>query len=140
MADRLDGVYFSPQRDDHKIVFRFKGKGPWERFETFQPYNIRRAIEVSFDLVEEYRPGSLDRAAQLDDYEFQNNAQRKRRYIAKEKDVLYIDSPYLAKRAVASVRQYFVITNVSWGRTYEILRLCCDGAEVPLQPIGRLKF
>ena len=140
MTGELKGVYFSPWWKNRRLIFRFREHGRWERFEAFRPWEVREALKVALERIEESVPGALSKAAELDDQEFQSNARRKRRYIAENKDLLYLNSPHLTERSSEPVKDHWVVTNIAWRDVPSIIRLVCEAAGVTYEPLGNLRF
>ncbi len=53
---------------DRRIVFRYKN-GRWDIFESFRPWDIREALKIGLEKIEESNPGAIAKAAELDDQE-----------------------------------------------------------------------
>ena len=77
-----------------RIVFHYKMER-WEIFESIRPWSIREALRISLQRIDEAMPGTLEKAAVVDDKNWQRNRLRTRRYIAASADLLYIGSPHL---------------------------------------------
>lgn len=92
------------------IVFYYK-TARWEYFETFAPRSIREALKVSLKIIDDEFPGALDKAAKLDDKDWQADRKRTRRYVAENPDIIYIDSPHLQGQ-VENVKGFFLPTNI----------------------------
>ena len=124
---RLLAVY-ARVSSNKRIIFRYQ-MGRWDYVDSFHPHTIGEALKVAFERIEEARPGTLARAAQLDDDDFQTNKRRKRRYVAESRDLLYIESPYLEPES-DTASGYWFITNIPWSNVPAMLRLACKAAEV----------
>lgn len=72
-------------------MFRYKNER-WDIFESLRPWDIREAIKIGLQRIEDAVPGTLEKAAELDDQNWRNNKRRTRRYIAEASELLYIDS------------------------------------------------
>jgi hypothetical protein len=111
-----------------RIVFRYKA-GRWEVFESLRPWDIREALKVSLERIDDAFPGGLAKAAELDDANWQASKRRTRRYIAESPDLIYIDSPHLQAQ-LETVRGFYVPTNIPWRDVPGILRLVCKAAGI----------
>ncbi len=123
---------------DRRIVFRYKN-GRWDIFESFRPWDIREALKIGLEKIEESIPGAIAKAAELDDQEWQTNKRRSRRYIAETPDLLYIESPHLKQQA-EPVGNYYVITNIPWRDVPHILSLACRAADIEYGSLSNLTF
>ena len=123
---------------DRRIVFRYKD-GRWDIFESIRPWDIREALKISLERIEEAVPGSIQKAANLDDKNWQSNNRRTRRYIAETPDLLYIGSPHLQAHS-AEVAGYHVLTNIPWRDVPRILRLACEASEIEYGTLGNFSF
>ena len=109
-------------------MFRYE-EPRWTIVETFRPPNIREAFRTAIGRVEDAVPGSLAKAAELDDAEFQSTGRRKRRYLAESPELLYLDSPHL-KESAEPVGDYYVDTHIAWLRVPVVLKLLCQAAGI----------
>ena len=125
-------------RKDPRIVFRYKD-GRWDVFESLRPWGIREALKISLERVEAAVPGALEKAAHLDDKNWQSNRRRSRRYIAESPELLYIESPHLQAQSEA-VSRYHVLTNIPWRDVPLILRLACQAAEIEYGALSNISF
>ena len=133
----LKGIYCDAGRN-RRIVFHYK-IGRWNQFESLYPWDIREALQISLERVEEALPGSLERAANLDDENWLSSSRRTRRYIAERREFLYIESPHLQSQS-QEVSGYYVTTNIPWRDVPTILRLLCQAARIEYQPLACLSF
>jgi hypothetical protein len=123
---------------DRRIVFRYK-LGRWDTFDVFRPLDIREALHVALTRVEEAIPGSLAKAAEIDDKNWMKSKQRTRRYIAESPELIYIDRIDLRKQS-EPVAGLHVLTNISWAKVPDILRLVCKAAAVEYGHLGSLSI
>lgn len=121
-----------------RIVFRYKEQR-WDIFESLRPWEIREALRVVLERVETAVPGTLAKAATLDDEEWRSNKRRSRRYLAESPDLLYIGSPHLEGLSEAFAG-YYVVTNIPWRDVSGILRLVCKGAGIQYGSLSDLSF
>ena len=123
---------------ERRIVFRYKKKR-WQIFESLHPWDIREALKISLERIEEAFPGALAKASTLDDKNWQSTKRRTRRYIAERPDLIYIDSPHL-RAQVETVAGYYVPTNIPWRDVPDILRLACKAAGIEYGSLATIKF
>lgn len=133
----LKSIYASFWRGK-RIVFRYS-KGRWGIYEAVSPWEIGEALSISLQKIEEAFPGSLEKAAQVDDKNWQCSKSRSRRYIAESPDLLYIASPHLKRQSVA-ISGFHVVTNISWAAVPNILRLVCDAAGIEYGNLSNISF
>lgn len=134
----LKGIYCRVWGMEKRIVFDYRS-GRWSFFESLSPWDIREALRVTLKRIEEAMPGSMEKAAILDDENWLANKRRTRRYIAENPDLLYIDSPHLKDQAEA-IAGYYVITNIPWRDVPGILRLVCKAAGFKFGPLADFSF
>ena len=125
----LKAIYASFWRGK-RIVFRYS-KGRWGIYEAVSPWEIGEALSISLQKIEEAFPGSLEKAAQVDDKNWQCSKSRSRRYIA--------ESPHLKRQSVA-ISGFHVVTNISWAAVPNILRLVCDAAGIEYGNLSNILF
>ena len=125
-------------RKDRRIVFLYK-KQRWQIFESLRPWDIREALKISLEIIEEAIPGALAKASALDDKNWQSNKRRTRRYIAENQNLIYINSPHL-RAQVVSIAGYYVPTNIPWRDVPAILCLACKAAEIEYGSLATIKF
>ncbi len=123
---------------DRRIVFRYK-KQRWQIFESLRPWDIRDALKISLERIEEALPGALAKASALDDKNWQSTKRRTRRYIAESPDLIYINSSHL-RAQIESVADYYVPTNIPWRDVPDILHLACKAAEIEYGSLATIKF
>ena len=111
-----------------RIEFYYRS-GRWTISEALCPWDIREALIVTLERIEQAVPGSLGKAAKLDDENWLANKRRTRRYIAESPELLYIESPHL-KNQSAAIAGYHVLTNMPWCDVPSILRLVCQAANI----------
>jgi hypothetical protein len=125
-------------RKDQRLIFRYK-VGRWEHFESLTAWDIREALRTTMERVEEAVPGTVAKAAAIDDENWKNNKRRSRRYIAESPDLLYIDSPHLESQS-EGIAGYFVVTNIPWRDFPGIVRLLCQAAEIRYGSVSDIAF
>ena len=125
-------------RKERRIVFRYKMQR-WDIFESLRPWDIREALKVTLEKIEEAIPGAVAKAAALDDKNWLSNKRRTRRYIAESPDLIYIDSPHLQAQS-EQIAKHHVLTNIPWRDVPDILRLVCKAAGVEYGSLANLTF
>jgi hypothetical protein len=134
---RLIAVHCSVSRTK-RIVFRYKDQR-WDIFESLDPWDIREALRVALGRIEDAHHGSLAKAAEIDDREWQSNKHRTRRYIAESAELLYLGSPHLTKQS-EPVAGHHVLTNIPWRDVPKIIRLVCSAAEIDYGSLSGISF
>lgn len=135
---KLTALHCSVWGREKRLVFRYKS-GRWDLFESIRPWNIREALKVGLEKIEDAFPGAVAKAAILDDKNFQSNKRRTRRYIAERRDLLYPDSPHLRSQS-EFVGGHWVVTNISWPDVPAILKLVCESAPVQYGSLSGISF
>lgn len=137
MARLLKSIHCSIWKP-RRIVFRYKNER-WDIFESLRPWDIREAIKIGLQRIEDAVPGTLEKAAELDDQNWRNNKRRTRGYIAEASELLYIDSPHLQAQS-ESVAGYYFVTNIPWKDVPHILRLACKAAGIEYGTLSDISF
>ena len=109
------------------------------RRESLRPWDIREALHVSLERVEEVLPGSLENACKIDDENWLSGSRRTRRYIAESPELLYIESPHLQSQS-EEVSGYYVTTNIPWRDVPGIFRLLCEAAGIEYGPLANVSM
>lgn len=135
---KLIALHCSVLRREKRLVFRYKS-GRWDLFESLRPWDIREALKVGLEKIEDAFPGAVAKAAALDDKNFQTNKRRTRRYIAEHQDLLYIDSPHLIDQSEC-VAGHWVVTNIPWRDVSAILKLVCESAQMQYGSLSGISF
>ena len=126
-------------RYNHKrrtISFRYEKPG-WVISEKFHPSSVRETLRTTLETVEEAIPGSIAKAAELDDANQQFSKKQERRYVAETPDLLYLGSPHLAERYAELAGDYYVDTHHGWPSISKILNLICDAADIRFDEAAR---
>ena len=123
---------------NQRIVFRYS-QGRWQFFESFRPLDIREALRVTLEKIEEANPGALAKASVLDDKNWLCTKRRTRRYIAESADLIYIDSPHLRNQTVR-IAGHRVLTNIPWRDVGVVLMLVCKAVGVEYGSLSKLSF
>ena len=134
----LQGIYCRVWGKEKRIVFEYRS-GRWRDFESFSPWDIREALRETLERIEHAVPGSLEKAAKLDDENWLMNRRRTRRYISEDPDLLYIESPHLKDQA-EPIAGYYVITNIPWRDVSGILRLVCKAAGIKCSSLAEIRI
>jgi len=119
---------------------------------------VRREIDSSQDVYEVHRhatyhglladlltvlntisPGFMKDVAELDDQRFMASKHKTRRYVAEDRDLLYIDSPHLAE-ASKQVLGYWVVTNIGRNEAIAIAGFACRAAGVKSESMAKLRL
>ena len=134
-SSRIVCVYLELVRTPYFYLIHTKVTQVHDRFDRYEPKTLRNFMVGLFAVLAEGRPEFLPRLAELDDAEFMKSPQH-RRYIAKERDVLYIKSAHLERYSV-EFQGYWVGTNVKRTQAGSVARLACQAAGVPCESIRK---
>lgn len=119
-------------------MFRYSQR-PWQFFESFRPRDIREALRVTLEKIEEANPGALAKASVLDDKNWLLNKRRTRRYVAESADLIYIDSPHFRNQTV-QIAGHHVVTNIPWRNVRVALMLVGKAVGVEYGSLSKLSF
>ena len=128
-------VYLELIREPHFFLTHISVAPGLDRYERHEPVNLPDFMLRLFGVLAEDHPDFLERLSNLDDAEFMKSSKH-RRYVAKDRDVLYIKSPHLEHHSVP-FRGYWVGTNVGSTQVESIAKLACKAADVPCASIRR---
>ena len=135
-SEMIMGIYLELVKRPYFFVVHTRLSTTHERYDKYQPRSLREFTLTLFELLAEERPDFMRTLAELDDREFMKSPQH-RRYVAKERDVLYIKNPHLEHFAV-EFRGYWVGTNVSHSQVRSVVGLACEAAGVHCASIRQL--
>ena len=123
-----------------KIVWETQKGWRYKSYEMFSVWNIVDALEVSLRLLLIHNPKFLPKFEKLDDKEFMDNPRRKRRYITKEREVLYPqkDDQFTKKNSV-ELFGYWFATNIGTRELRTILETACKAANLHFAKVTALK-
>ena len=111
-------------------------KGRWSIEESFYPQNVRDAFRTTFEKIEKSCPGSIAKTAKLEDEEYQNNARRKRRYVAESPDLIHPHNVDLIVQGhIEPIGDYYVDTNKRWDDIPKILKQLCRAASISFKQL-----
>lgn len=134
--EKILSIYVELVRRPYFFVVHTRVSPTHERYDRHQPPTLRDFMLKLFDVLAEGRPAFMSILSQLDDREFMKSPQH-RRYVAKERDILYIKNPHLEHYAV-EFRGYWVGTNVSHSQVRSVADLACEAAGVQCASIRKL--
>ena len=132
----IRGVYLELVKRPYFFVTHSQLSADHERFDRYSPPTLREFMLQLFGILADASPGFMKALAEIDDREFMKSPQH-RRYVAKDRDVLYIRSPHLERNAV-EFRGYWVGTNVSHSQVDSVARMACKAANVTCASIRKL--
>jgi len=128
-------VYLELVREPYFFLVHARVAAGHDRYDRYEPRTLRDFMLHLFGLLAEGRPEFMKRLAELDDAEFMKSSQH-RRYVAKEREVLYIKSEHLERYSVQFLG-YWVGTNVKSTQAASVARLACQAADVPCTTIRK---
>jgi hypothetical protein len=89
--------------------------------------------------LKEFQPDVLEKAAAIDDERFMSSKHKERRYIARERNLLYINSPHLTEKHSRAVDDHWMITNMGRPETYSLLSTITSASGLKREPFAELK-
>ena len=113
------------------IVWKAQKRGRYKSYDVFDAWGIMEALEIAIRLLLIHNPKVLTKFEKLDDQEFMDNPKRKRRYISKEREVLYPQKDdEFAKKYSAELFGYWFATNIGIRELKTIIETACVAANV----------
>ena len=99
------------------------------------------------DLVEsllldtrDFQPDILEKVAAVDDRRFMASPHKSRRYIVRERDLLYINSPHLTEKHSRKIGDHWMITNMGRPETYAFLSAITSASALKRDSFSELKL
>lgn len=137
---KLLGIYTALFRSPRRFAIHAQCGSRHESYNIYWPKSIKDCLFALFGFLSANNPKFLADLEKLDDTEFLGRKHRSRRYIAKEKDVLYIESPHLTDKYAEKYDQYWLATNIGWKEARTIIRMACKAAGLKYGPLSTIKF
>lgn len=113
------------------------------RHVTFDVYRPRTLGDFVYELLSIFSaesPSFMEAIAKIDDNEFMGSKHKSRRYIADQKDLLYIGNPKLAEKYAREQDGYWFITNIGAKETRRFARMAAKAAGVPCGSISKVSL
>ena len=139
-SKKIVGVYASVFRAPRRLVIHRQPAIRHEQYDAYRPYTLKELLFELFDALHAHDANFLDKLDKLDDAEFQRSRHRTRRYLAEDKDVLYINSPHLTAKHVERFRGYWFATNIGGKEAGRTIGLACKAAGVKHSGISAIKL
>jgi|GEM_PF-6708546 negative regulator of replication initiation len=105
------------------------------RYDRYEPKDLCDFLLKLFEVLSEGHSEFMKSLAEIDDTKFIQGPQH-RRYVAKERDLLFIQSPHLEEHSVQFLG-YWVGTNNNKTQVASIARLACKAANIPCSTIRK---
>ncbi len=105
----------------------------WKRqcIESYVAFDIQDALKIILKHTLISDPASLAKMERLDDKEFTKSAHRKRRYIAKHLEIVYLQKDEaFAKKNSIELYGYWFPTNIGFKELSSIFLLACEAVGV----------
>jgi hypothetical protein len=135
-SSAIAGVYIELVRRPYFFVVHSMVSERHERYDRYAPATLKDFMLTMLEVLSHDRPGFMESLAEIDDREFMKSAQH-RRYVAKERELLYIKNPHLVADS-ARFRGYWIGTNVSHTQVDSFARVACEAAGVKAASIRKL--
>ena len=140
MSDgKILAVYVGLIRPPCRFAIHRKVNADRELFELYKPSTLHDLVSQLLTVLNSVRPDFMSKVAELDDKLFQESSHKSRRYVAEDRDVLYIGSPHLTKNS-EQVLGYWVITNIGRKEVGTIIGLACHAAGVRRESISKVRL
>jgi hypothetical protein len=88
----------------------------------------------------EWFPDILERVAAVDDKRFMASPHKSRRYIASDRDILYIASPHLTEKFSRAIGDHWMITNMGRQETYAFLSTIVSASGLKRESLSEIKL
>lgn len=134
------GVYAAFFRPPRRFAIHRQTGPRQESYEIYRPSTIKDFLFTLLDVLVANNSNFLAKLEKVDDSEWQRRGHRTRRYIAKEKDVLYIAHPKLATKYAEEYGQYWLATNIGWKEASAIVRSACKAAGIKCRPLTSVRL
>ena len=96
--------------------------------------NIIGTLELGISLLLQRDPRLLRKLERIDDKEFTSSSHRKRRYLARDLEVLYLEKDIaFGKKYSAELFGYYFATNIGKKELTTILSNACEAAGIPFE-------
>ena len=102
-------------------------------------YSLPDLIESLLLDVQQFQPDILEKVAQVDDKRFMASPHKSRRYIARERELLYINSPHLTEKHSKRIGDHWMITNMGRPETYAFLSAITGASGLKREAFSELK-
>ena len=103
-------------------------------------YALPDLIESILLDIQGFQPDILEKVAAVDDRRFMASPHKSRRYIVRERDLLYISSPHLTENHSRKVGDHWMITNMGRPETYAFLSAITSASGLKRESFSELKL
>ena len=116
----------------HPLAIHEIEKSGWkyQRIETFAAFDIQDALKIILKRILLAEPSLLEKMERQDDKDFTESSHRKRRYISKHLEVIYLQKDdAFAKKHSVELYGYWFPTNIGFSELSAIFHLACKAAK-----------
>ena len=103
-------------------------------------FSLPDLIESLLLDLQQFQPDILQKIAAVDDRRFMASPHKSRRYIVRERELLYIASPHLTDKHSRRVGDHWMITNMGRSETYAFLSAITAGSGLKRESLSELKL
>lgn len=137
---KILGVYTALSRPPRRFAIHSQNGFRRETYDIYRSSTVKDCLFSLLGTLSANDPGFLAKLEKLDDSGFLGRKQRTRRYIARDKEVLYIESPHLAEKYAEKYDQYWLATNIGWKEARTIVNMTCKAAGLKYGSLSAVKF
>jgi hypothetical protein len=140
MARRLIKMHTQLLAKPYRVALRYiDTSGPKEVVELYRYFSYGDlAVGLLTNLAVE-DPAFLSKVSQIDDKRFMASPHKTRRYIADQREHLYINSPHLEKHS-RKVQEHWVVTNIGRLEVLAIASAAAAATGAKRLPLSELQF
>ncbi len=134
-SDKILAIYYSSYTHYRRIAVRTRVGYAHERIDVRRFETLKDMLVWLLRHLHEKDPSFLKKLADLDDKEFMNRAprgRRKRRYLAPDRDTLYIQNPGLTDKYSLQIDSFWLATNIGGTEVAKIIKLAAAAADIAL--------
>lgn len=142
MSRKLSKIYTQVQTRPYRLALRFFDitSGLKEVIELYRYYSYSEFVIGLLTILAKESQDFLPKISEIDDERFMASSHKTRRYIAGDRDLLYINSPHLTDKHSRKVIDYWVATNIGRSETFSIVSAASRAAGVKRFSLSELKF
>jgi hypothetical protein len=135
----IRSIYLGLVVRPYRFVVQRQTSSTTDLYIRHAPKSLKQLMLELFTVLSETNVSFIQSLAEADDHEFLKSRQE-RRFIAGEKNLLYIATPRLADKYAVQFQNHWIATNVGHKEVYSIARLACQVAHVPYVSISKLQL
>lgn len=138
-SEPIRAIYVGLTVRPYRFVVHRRSSPDVDVYERHAPNGLRVLLFSLFDVLADGKPEFMSALASLDDREFMQTRQE-RRFVADNRDHLYINSPRLADKHVARYGEFWIATNIGHKEANRIAGLACEAARVSRLSMSKLRL